>query len=551
MTPTQINELKKLAELYKAGVLNEDEFKAAKQKVFAQIGDVGSTTPSLDIVDTTLLDNIEQGQPDEQEQPDELVNSDVSHEDIATYENPFDEPESEEYATNSKKKWFIFGGIGLLICIAAFFIFHKSDYEKAMDKIENQQGKILTNIQDGDNHVLIYSTANGLFYWDLRSKEPKKLYTNIDSLKVQRYYLGDNYCLEKKSEEYPKEISVISVTDDRVFNTVPNVIQSVSPLELYKVAWPWILIGKHYIAHVSDPNVLINIRGYSTGEIFNDLPSKDDTSFNSLYNDSVNIDNDRNLVLNIRSDYLSLPGISDYRPKYIDKDTWTEHLYIDPYLMLSYCNLFQSEYEMNETLGIPLSDDLNVYRKIIITPSNEISQKQELSWNGSNFDNSNLSAVGMQKIYESTEKKYQDIITKELPKKRAEIEKYASDYRENMIAKIKENAISFSDITNDYKRNLRKAVEEFPLGQNYVLKVHIENIRYVDGDYSYRLSINDVFVKAYFYSNDSNFTNLSYPCTVYLYANFDDYRIDHDYMGSGVVDCYFYFINAQLLYANQ
>ena len=44
MTPTQINELKKLAELYKAGVLNEDEFKAAKQKVFAQIGDGGSTT---------------------------------------------------------------------------------------------------------------------------------------------------------------------------------------------------------------------------------------------------------------------------------------------------------------------------------------------------------------------------------------------------------------------------------------------------------------------------------------------------------------------------
>lgn len=547
-----IDKLKKLGGLHASGIITDEEFQEMKQMLLKRENETDNVGPEsvseLEDSVTTLYDN--------QREREEATNiSESSRKERESIVEPgtskLGTKNNIESKTTKRDKLF-FGIIAIVLCgLVLLFVFRKSEYEKAVDSIEQQQGYILADINESESQILVYSTDKGLYLWNLKNKEPLKLYTEIDSLKVIGYYLDDNYNLRKYESEYPKEIDDYS---GEVVRTRPNVIQSVNPLKLYKVEWPWILIGKHYIAHISNPNQLINISGDDTGDIFDGLPDiYDRESRGDGAPSSVNIDYHGNLIFEIGEWAFNLPGMKEYDPIYIDKQTWDNRKYIDPQLVEAYGKLFQSEYEMENALGISLPNDNFVYRKVIINTNNKIASQNQLIWGEENFNDSILSTNGMQSIYKSLEIKYKNIIQEALPQKRAELEKYASEYKERMIARIKQEAIDVDVIINAYKNNTRRAIELYPRNHRYTLKVGVDKIRYLNysqTNYMYQLVRDEGFTVVYYLSNDNQFRNQDYPNTFYISAILNDYNLDHNFMGSSVTDAKFLFLDAELLLVN-
>lgn len=517
-----IEELKKLGTLHDSGILTDEEFKEMKQ-VLLKRSETDSQRETSESGEFSDSESLEKKNTTAYESKSNKIKEIGSLTQSKTSKN-----HRKKRLKISKCSLGIICGVGVLLSIfILFLIFHKSDYQKALDSIDQQQGRILSDVEDNDGTVLIYATDKGLYLWNLKNKEPQKLYSNLDSLTIRRFWSDFETFKIQESEEPASEYN----EDGRVAN-----IFSQSPQKLYRVIWPWILIGKHYVANVNSPNKLFNISYSRTSPEFNGLLNMDaEEDGGDWVPDSVGFNDDGDFVINVYNNNHGLPGIDSYSPQFIEAEAWRDNNYVDTDLLSKYGNLFP-EYNRRYEIGIPIGRPYVTGRTIWIDKNNTIHRSQIVSWGKYTFNEKDMTPDGMAPVYQKVEQEFKDNLTYKLSKKREELE----EYKENFFAKVKEEAIPLYDLTNLYKTNLLKAKQSYPLNQTYILEVRIDEI-----ETTWRFWLYEFYNysnASLFFTNDESFDELSYPCTVYLKAYF--YLFDPTDTGSRT----FVFEDANLIF---
>lgn len=205
-------------------------------------------------------------------------------------------------------------------------------------------------------------------------------------------------------------------------------------------------------------------------------------------------------------------------PQLIEKETWDSGYYIDSNLLSEYGYLFP-DYNRSYNIGIPLDRPYVSSRTISIDKKNKVHPSSRISWGHYSFDEKDMTPTGMIPVYQKIEQNFKNSLNEKLSKKREQLE----NYKNNLINKVKDEAILLYDLTNMYKTNYYKALHMYPEGKTYILKVKIDAIESSLLLRQWIGVLHNYLNHAVFYSSDENFVSLTYPCWVFLKAKFDRY----------------------------
>lgn len=339
----KIKKLEQLVDLYKNNVLSKEEFEREKAKI---TNSVPGTQP--DFVDKNNVDTNFTNEEKTNSPSDTIYEWLISH-----------------HVIDCSKRNSVLILIAILLIIGGiiFLSIYNNKYERALDKIEEIGGRILADEEENNTHQIIYSTDDGLYFWNTEEKSAKKLFSNLDSLVVISPYIDRTTC-EVMFDKNPYPDSIYIDTRELGFISTDNILSTsyihheiddnlqIEP-DMFRVFWPWILIGKHYISHVHSPNQLYDISSYHTSAEFNgllDLYEKSDVK----QPHSVEFDSNGTLKFTLGEWPSALSGYTAYKPTLIDHQSLNYMFYIDRGLYSDFINYFDDYNKAFEKIKILL-----------------------------------------------------------------------------------------------------------------------------------------------------------------------------------------------------
>ncbi|MBD5200329.1 MAG: hypothetical protein HDS83_08125 [Bacteroidales bacterium] len=483
MNPDQLlTELKKICKLHDEGVLSESEFKKLKKKILEQQG-FTCEFKSVDLLDKPNKSIFESGYENTLDSPSQGNESQTPSSDH--YVDLTDEIDSTNTIEKSKfsRKNIIIFAVVIVIIIGGFFIFGKTKHNKALEDIEQQDGTILADIKENGIQVLVYSTSEGLFYWNLKDKRPQQLYQSLDSLEVRDYYLDEKYELKYRNW----------IADSNIFQ--PN------PKDLYKVKWPWIFIGQTYVANINRPKNLIRINSYKS--IDGDLQSlasnqsSTEQTLDEFYINRV----DSSLVL-IKS--IIMPGYYNYRTTELNQACWSDTAYMSEKLW----ELFDSYENKEELLTFVPEDNSHGFAIITIDSKNNAKLGDNIHWCDNLIPIKNgLSAHIMQPYYKEREMRLKQEV----------------DFHKDKIIDAKnqfvnDKATDFYRLAAAYRANPYKAEVDYPVNKEYYTELTLSSISWGEKRYLYMVQADawdrereTDYYRIYLLTDDYSFRNIEYP----------------------------------------
>lgn len=395
--------------------------------------------------------------------------------------------------------------------------------EKAIEAVQKEHGKILHT--GGEN---IYYTTNGGLYsinYALSKQKPVQYYVNLDSISIINYILAnENNQLQIKTEE--TSLNGYQ-TNDYNEADIRKLFKNQNAKTLFKIYYPWIIIGENFIASLETPYKLNDISYFIDYDQKNSrLPS---AAKHSLIKDRGSLKIDNNLHLSLKGDRKILPGFKDYKTKEIPQQIWDGEWKNQNLIDIYSNNPYISEEDLNSAASFkyPIDDYFNW--NIEIDKNNFVIKDSKIFWGPLSISSTRLNSKDLDTYYQEREKninekliqdedavnnRFQDIISKA----RLEEEKQQQIKMENLI----NSAINVFDILDQFEGNPEKARKKYHKGDKVILKAYIQKITR-NGNNSFVLINSRVLQNILIYTNQNVFIELDYPCTIYCEAYFDSY----------------------------
>lgn len=432
--------------------------------------------------------------------------------------------------------------------------------EKITKSIQKDNGKILLETKD----LIYYVTKDGLFCIDYDNPKPSpvQFYTNLDSINIVRYEVD----LNPSNAEVKKTVIPIAEFRDSQFsnNDIKKFFNFGYKGNIYKLSYPWIIIGREFVAHVSDPYSLIDISHLENDknllQSFNSLSSvpltkdKGNFSFYEKFSDKDSI-NYSTLLINLTNDTLKikdLPGFLEYKAKNIPQVLWSgKWFYKDLVADYNTYNI-ASPTEINDLLTYQYTVETYPSYSIKFDADNNEFKEEKIKWGDTSITFDEWNAHDFNKLFNSRDltikyawdnfkNRASSKVTaaklereKALQEQREKEEKAREEARKREIERINKEAIDIEDIIAIYKRNEFKGEELYPKGKYFYIRTKLfslssgskmfeDNWRYgIEGD-------SDSLTESWIYSNDDYFRKLEYPTKnpVIIRARFGGFEYRH------------------------
>lgn len=418
---------------------------------------------------------------------------------------------------------------------------------KLTESIHKDNGKILFDTSD----VMYYVTKDGFYAVDYNNNKPVPIqfYTNLDSLNIREYTITitpTNVDVKTINQNY-KDFTDPQITKADII----NLFNSNNKSELFKIEYPWIIIGRDFIANIANPYNLVKVSNLKDrhNNIFPTSTSIANSSFTKGKGE-ISIEKKFNItdslyygdvIISFFNDSLKiqdLPKFSEYGTENIPQTTWNNGYY--NYEMMVY-----PFYEMGldtKDLEFQYKDEAFPKMEIKLTDDNKEITDNTLKWGILNIPIENWNKGNFYDFYNQREKQ----INNELEKFRNKIEKQYDDAVEKRrkeqeeaqkreIERIKKEAINITKITETYHSNSYKGEQLYPKNKYFFIKTKLYTLGKGSNMWKdeYRFGIegerDDNWSDSWIYSDDPDFLQLDYPTKneVIIRARFDGYTAGH------------------------
>lgn len=425
-------------------------------------------------------------------------------------------------------KWLIFAITILLIISSCASEEEKKEKRKhkLIESINKDNGLVIFDTSD----ILYYVTPNGLHSIDynVSKSEPIHYYTNLDSLTVREYTMTltptrvDVNTIKQNFKDYND--TQLTKTD------IIQLFNSKDKGNLFKIEYPWIIIGRDFIANVSEPYKLIkvshlkdihnnifptsvSIANASIGKVEGKISM--DKKFN--YTDSLY---HADLIITLYNDSLKfqdLPNFSQYKTANIPQEAWDgTWIYEDKIPDYKEFNL-GSNAEILQELSYRYTDTGIPTWTIKLSDGNSEVTDNRIHWGELEFSIDGWNKGNFPNFYAQRENKINSELTSFKSKVNAKVqaarekrEQERKDVEKREMAAIERQAIEVWDIYNAYEVNPIKAEQQYPPGQFYYIKTDVASIDRSDNpNYAYSVWDRKRFIELY--TNSKVFVDMDYP----------------------------------------
>ena len=398
-----------------------------------------------------------------------------------------------------------------------------------IESIQRDKGTVLFD----DKNSLYYSTGDGLFTvnYDTSQSQPVQFYTNLDSLIIREYTM----CMTPTTVEIKTITQNYKDYEDNQISKADIVnLFNTNKRDLFKIEYPWIIIGRDFIANLSEPYNIIkvsNLRdrgfGFKTDSTISSIKPKKiggislDKKLNltdSLYHSDV--------IISLYKDSLKIqdmPGYLQYKTTMIPQEAW-DGTWVYKEIIPEYkeFNLGSNEEIINE-LSYKYKDYGVPTWSIKLNEDNSETTDNRILWGDLDYSINSWNKNDLSLLYTQREKNIKKGIetikskaVSKVKKAREERNKKLEEQSKRELEKIKKDAIDISTVIDTYHHNTFKGEQLFPINRYYYLKTNLFNIQSggdlwkdewrfgMSGDGSYPYG-------SWIYSDDRNFLDLEYP----------------------------------------
>lgn len=411
----------------------------------------------------------------------------------------------------TKLSFGITTSILLLLCTMPACKSIEKEHAEAIKSINAQENTIIFDSLYNDGFDIFYVNDSALVYLNSTVGTPKVLYNknNTTGLTSVSYDFDYDKLKTGKAVLTMKESPVTDFfeageTDytGNSDNSYPNIFKANAPKDLYRVKWPWILIGRTYIANITEPQKLISINFYNaTDPELQELPFEQ--HFTEHTYDEFFIDDAQNSL--VLKSWILMPGYDDYRTKELPQVCWSGPAYMSE----KYWQLLDSHPNKEELLTFTPEDNSYGFVTITIDSKNNASIDDYIQWRDSYIPiKDGFSANSMQPYYRKREQELQ-----------AEFDIKTDKINEAIDQFIKSHTTDFYELHNAYRNNSYKAEQDYPINKEYYAELVLIWISEGENGYYYLIKAsaekkdgidyNDI----YLLTDDNTFRTLDYPQT--------------------------------------
>lgn len=427
----------------------------------------------------------------------------------------------------------------LLAVICLYFLIScTSCFKSTEEKHEERVQEIEKAVETRGGHILgkatiwgspkeiesriVYTQGDTLFCWSTQSDEPIKLFNNFDDIKVYEYTIDFTSSGARIIPTITPltQISIPSYdenNEEEIKGT--DIFNTVDISNLYRMDGQWIFIGGDFVANIFEPTKLIDISDLGIGEIeklFNTALPQTRKVYSDVWTGYIDYSGyNSDLKLSLYGENHQLPGFSTYNTKISDLEWgWGGLSNSD--------ERYKNDYHFRVDARIASSpDDIRI---------------EQVYWRNNAFSPDAMTSTGLQSYYKERE---EEVLQ--------QIEEDREQQKQEMIQRIKEQAVSFNELVNAYYGNTAFGRNKYPTGQTYILKVEFESVLSSNSSrYAYRFKdYKTILQSGYFYSNDHSLASMRFPFTGYVSCYFDSYSKDYVMFSDEVYEMTFYFTDTE------